>query len=100
MIRCIHIGRIKSGNHRIQTGLLLWSQRFVCHSNVGISKRVVIQWSIRLQIVGGSKVPAVTVIPLLLKRNSEYGRTADGCAHDVDEIMNVRSFLDVIREMK
>src|SRR5262249_22296182 len=53
-----------------------------------------------LQVVRGGEIPAVPVRPLLLQRDAEERDASHSGPHDLQEVVNVRPFLDVVREVE
>ncbi len=100
VIRGIHVRRVEAGDHRIEARLLLFRQRPVRHRDEGVGERVVVERRVGLQVVGRREVAGVAVRPLLLQRDAEERRPPDLVAHDLQEVVNVGAFLDVVREVE
>ena len=71
VVRCVHIRGIETDDHRFKMGLLLLCQPLVLLGNVGVSKRVIIQRRIGIEIVGGCNVTGHPVRPLQLQWDAE-----------------------------
>ena len=81
MIRCVHICGIEAGDHGIKTRLLFRRQGLVRHGNRSVGERVVVQRSIRVQVIRGRTISVHAVRPLLLKRDAEQRDPAGLISH-------------------
>src|SRR5215475_3792940 len=52
----VHVRGIEAGNHGIDSGLLLFRERFVGHSDCCVAERVVVERGVAVQVIGGSAV--------------------------------------------
>ena len=100
VIRGVHVGRIEAGDHRIEACLLFFRQRPVRHRNVSVGEGVVVERCVRLQVVGRSKVAGILVRPFLLQGDAEQRHSSDLGAHDLQKVVDVGAFLNVVGQMK
>ena len=76
------------------------AEGLVGHGDLRVGERVVIERRVRLQVVGRREIAVDAVRPLLLQRNAEQRDSSDLGSHDVQEVVNVRAFLDVVRQVE
>ena len=100
VIHGIHVRRVKAGDHGIKTRLLFWRQRLIAHRNRRVCKRVVVQRSVRVHVIGRRPVLVNAVGPLLLQRNAEQGHTTSFGPHHIQEIVNVGAFLNIVGQVE
>jgi hypothetical protein len=100
MIRRIHVRWVKASDHGIKTRLLLFGQRSICHGNRSVGKRVVVQRSVRVQVIRRGTVAVSAVRPLLLQRNAEDGHASSFGPHHVQKLVDIRPFLNIVGQMK
>ena len=100
VIDAVHVGGVEPRDHRIEARLLARRERAIRHRDVGVRERVVVERRVGLQVVRGPELARVLVRPRLLQRNAEQGDTADRVAHDLQEPVDVRAFLNVVRQVE
>jgi hypothetical protein len=64
VICCVHIGRVEASNHRVESRLLFSRKRLVGHRDRSISEGIVIQWRIRVEVVGWRMVAINSVMTI------------------------------------
>ena len=96
----VHVGRIESGDHRVEARLIVLRQGPVHARDVGVGERVVVERRVGLQVVGRREVAGVRVRPLLLQRDAEERRAPDARPHDVEEPADVDPLLNVVRQVE
>ena len=84
----------------VAAGLLLRWQGLVRHRNERIGEGVVVKRRVGLKIVGWGEVAGVPVRPRLLQGNAEQRHAPHLVAHDLQEVVDVRPLLDVVREVE
>jgi hypothetical protein len=100
VVDAVHVGRIESGDHRIEPRLRLSGERAVDAGDVGVGERVVVERRVGVQVVGRCEVTRVRVRPLLLQRDTEQRRSSHARAHDLEEVRRLDPLLDVVRQME
>src|SRR3954471_9065069 len=100
MMRCVHVGRVETGNHRIETALLLFGERLVSHRDRCVGEGIVVQRRVCVEIVRRSAVSVRAIRPLLLERNPKNCYSPNFVSHDLQEVVNVSTLLDVVGKMK
>jgi hypothetical protein len=96
----VHVGGVEPGDHRIEARLLLFREGQIGLRDERIRERVVVERRVCLQVISRCVIARIAVRPRLLQRNPEEGDTADLRAHDPEELMDVGSLLDIVREVK
>ncbi len=75
--------------------LLLW-QRLVCHCNPCVGERIVVEGSVRTQVICRGTISVDPVGPLLLQRYAKDRDPADAVSHQLQKSMYVCAFLDIV----
>ena len=100
MICRVHVRGIESGDHRIKTRLLFLRQRLVSHRDPRVSEGVVVKRSVRIQVIGRAAIGVNTIGPLLLQRYAKQRHPSGFVSHDLQEVVNVDAFLNVVSQVK
>src|SRR5579871_1151598 len=100
MIGSIHVRGIKPGNHWIETRAVLFWQRQISSRDIGVGKRVIVEWRICIQIIFRRIITTDSVRPLLLQGYAEQGRSSCCLAHDLQEVLDGYAFLNIVRQME
>ena len=100
VIDAVHVGRVETGDHRIEARLLLRPKAAIDAGDVGVRERVVVERRVGVQVVGRREVAGVGVGPVLLQRDAEQRRAGDARAHDVEELGDVDALLDVVGQVE
>lgn len=100
VVRGVHIGRVEAGDHRIESLALFRRQLKIRVGDDRVGEGVVVERRVGLRVVLGSEVASVGVHPLLLQGNAAQHTASHLVAHDLQEAMDVGSFLDVVGEVK
>jgi hypothetical protein len=80
--------------------LLRRRERPVLHRDERVGERVVVERRVGLEIVCRRAIAVHVGAPFLLQRNPEQRDAPDAVAHHLQEFVNVRTALDVVRQMK
>ena len=96
----VHVGGVEAGDHRVEARLLRRRQRAVGHRDERVGERVVVERRVGLQVVGRREVAGVAVRPRLLQRDAEQRDAPDLRPHDLQELVDVGAFLDVVRQVE
>ena len=100
MIHGIHVRGVEAGNHGIKTGLLFRRQGLIGHRNPRVRERVVVQRSVGVQVIRRRTISVNWVRPLLLQGDAEQSHAASFVFHRLQEIMNIRTLLNIVGQVK
>lgn len=100
MLSRVHVGRIKTGDHRIKALLILGRQSLIRLGNHRIHKGIIVQGGIGAEIIVRRTVLGFKIVPLLLERNAEEGNAANLLTHEVQKIRQADAVLDIVGDME